>query len=97
MTLRGSVVFQQKLPCLIHNINVYYLHRRLQTNLVPLYFLFALLLCCVCVCVCVCVSVWVVCGSYSMSEGWNGDDRLDQGKNSNTLQYHMCCALLSGR
>lgn len=27
----------------------------------------------------------VVCGSYSMSEGWNGDDSLDQGKICNTL------------
>lgn len=34
-------------------------------------------------CVCFCV----VCGSYSVSEGWNGDHSLDQGKNSNTLQY----------
>lgn len=34
---------------------------------------------------CVCVRAYVVCGSYSMSESWNGDHRLDQGRNSNTL------------
>lgn len=40
-----------------------------------LFFLFARPLPCVC----------VVCGSYSMSQSWNGDHRLDQGRNNTTL------------
>lgn len=40
-----------------------------------LFFLFALPLPFLC----------VVCGCYSVSESWNGDHRLDKGRNINTL------------
>lgn len=75
----GLEYFLQTLLSLLYNINVYYRHRSQQTNPVSMFFICPPLLSPLRVCVC------VVCGSYSMSESWNGDHRLDQGRNSNTL------------
>lgn len=68
---------------LLLNINVDHLSAQGQAKHESLYFFYLPPSPLPCVCLC------VVCGSYSMSEGWNGDDSLDQGKNSNTLLCTM--------